>query len=329
MRTSLLFFTLAATQLFAQVPQSGLIAYFPFSGNALNQSGNNVSSTVFGANHTFDRFNNPNSAYYFDGNSYIQFIANNLQNDEYTYSLWANISEIPDFGTMAFALNIGSTGGDQSINISNGYFNGQKTFNGWLGGGYNKNALGFALQENNTLETDKWTHVVCTRFPSYTLLYIDGIVVDSIGADSIILPSYGTGSVKGYIGIRNSMLSGFTGTIDDVAIYNRALSKSEVSDLYFDNSTGLVQLQNNPESLFELYPNPSANNIIHITGLQKSTKVESVKLLSCNGTIQELQEIYSEKSETLTYQYHSKSGIYTIIIQTSDGNLVYKKLIVQ
>jgi hypothetical protein len=46
---------------------NGLVAHYPFNGNANDESGNGNHGTVHGAKLTQDRFGNPNSAYYFDG----------------------------------------------------------------------------------------------------------------------------------------------------------------------------------------------------------------------------------------------------------------------
>ena len=52
---------------------NGLIAYYPFSGNANDASGNGNNAVFNNATLTTDRFGNPNSAYYFDGvSNYIQ-----------------------------------------------------------------------------------------------------------------------------------------------------------------------------------------------------------------------------------------------------------------
>ncbi|TAF12105.1 MAG: hypothetical protein EAZ75_03925, partial [Flavobacteriia bacterium] len=53
------------------VPSNGLVAYWPFSGNANDQSGNGNNGTVNGATLTTDRFGNSNSAYNFAENQQI------------------------------------------------------------------------------------------------------------------------------------------------------------------------------------------------------------------------------------------------------------------
>ena len=62
---------LSAQTLMAQVPSyvptNGLVGYWPFSGNANDESGVGNNGTVNGATLTSDRFGNANKAYNFDG----------------------------------------------------------------------------------------------------------------------------------------------------------------------------------------------------------------------------------------------------------------------
>lgn len=60
---------------FAQIPLNGLIAWFPFNGNANDMSGNGHNGTVYGATLTTDRFGNTYGAFNFNGStSYITVI---------------------------------------------------------------------------------------------------------------------------------------------------------------------------------------------------------------------------------------------------------------
>ena len=47
----------------------GLVAYYPFNGNANDESGNGNNGIVYGATLAVDRYGKPNGAYYFDGSS--------------------------------------------------------------------------------------------------------------------------------------------------------------------------------------------------------------------------------------------------------------------
>src|SRR5258706_6951163 len=53
---------------------NGLVAYYPFNGNADDASGNGNNGTVNGATLVQNRFGNPNAAYCFDGvSNFINF----------------------------------------------------------------------------------------------------------------------------------------------------------------------------------------------------------------------------------------------------------------
>jgi hypothetical protein len=55
-----------------------LLAYYPFNGNANDESGNGNNGTTYGPTLTDDRFGNPNSAYLFNGiNAFID-LGNNF-----------------------------------------------------------------------------------------------------------------------------------------------------------------------------------------------------------------------------------------------------------
>ena len=67
------------TLLVVNKSQATLVAYYPFNGNANDESGNGNNGVVHGATLTFDRFGNPNRAYHFNGiDNFIVASANNL-----------------------------------------------------------------------------------------------------------------------------------------------------------------------------------------------------------------------------------------------------------
>jgi hypothetical protein len=56
------------------VPTNGLVGWWPFSGNANDESGNGNNGTVNGATLSSDRFGNSGKAYSFDGTSFIEIL---------------------------------------------------------------------------------------------------------------------------------------------------------------------------------------------------------------------------------------------------------------
>ncbi|UCF64882.1 MAG: laminin G, partial [bacterium] len=94
---------------FSNVQTGKLVAYYPFSGNANDASGNNHHGTVSGAVLVQDRLGNPNSAYYFDGvNDYIRVPNHDSLNfrQSMTVNFWMNISQL--YTREAFPISHGS-----------------------------------------------------------------------------------------------------------------------------------------------------------------------------------------------------------------------------
>ena len=73
--TSFLIISSLLAQVPAYVPTNGLVGYWPFNGNANDESGNGNHGTVNGATLTTDRNGNANAAYSFDGiSNFIEVI---------------------------------------------------------------------------------------------------------------------------------------------------------------------------------------------------------------------------------------------------------------
>lgn len=86
----------------AQIPTNGLMAHFPFNGNANDQTLNANNGTVYGATLVMDRFGNPNSAYSFNGSTdYISVPSSasiaSFPNGQ-TISMWLKVTALPTNG---------------------------------------------------------------------------------------------------------------------------------------------------------------------------------------------------------------------------------------
>ncbi|MES2397701.1 MAG: LamG-like jellyroll fold domain-containing protein [Bacteroidota bacterium] len=214
----------------AQKSTNCIIAQYLFSGNANDYFGNN-HGTVNGAIPCTDRFGNANNAYDFDGtgSDYIQIPSTNLTNNQYSYSLWVNLNSLPAPGAIGFMFDIGSTNTDQSLNIQNQYLGSSDT---WGGGGYNTTTPHFGLKTANPAVLGQWYHILSVRGTNYAKQYVNGILVDSVGTTNTMIPNYGSGPVKAMVGMRWNNTSAINAKIDDIEIYNCALSTAEVSSIY-------------------------------------------------------------------------------------------------
>lgn len=200
---------------------NGLVAFYPFNGNANDASGHGLNGTVFNATLANDRFGNPASAYSFTGSSdcYISVpSAPALQlTTNLTISFWMNRSSVAPYADI-----ICKGDAEQSYSVT------FDTVNANSGIGFNRqNAVVMALSRTPT-PTNQWMQVVCTLDRTNAVIYYNGtIVTNGVGV------TLGTGNGALTFGtIRSGTPASFSGLLDDIRIYNRALSTAEVQQLY-------------------------------------------------------------------------------------------------
>jgi hypothetical protein len=78
-----------------------------------------------------------------------------------------------------------------------------------------------------------WTHVAATFDGANLSLYINGAASGSQGASASTIP-VGPRSLR--IGADSSGGSNFNGQIDEPRVWNRALSASEISSIFFQGT---------------------------------------------------------------------------------------------
>jgi hypothetical protein len=345
-----LFFALlvmSGTVLYAQAPTDGLVAYYPFSGNADNAVSNVNHGTVNGATLTADRFGNPNSAYYFDGTGDHIVMSNTsgLDNDTYTYSCWVNAKVLPGLGASGLIMDLGSSsfaGGTRSqlISINNAYSN----TTGWrvTSGNTDGSLVGF---QNDILPYQGiWYHIVLTRSADLLQLYVNNGLVKSLSISNTT-PVYDT-PTNIYIGTRaqQSLNQFFNGTIDELRIYNRALSQAEIKALYSEGvcyeyitvtDTLLINLNSvgtspSPvENTIKIFPNPTHDHITIDAGNLSSLSGYRFKIINSLG--QEVaNEIFNQQQFYLDLNTWGGNGLYYFQLIDADGNIIdIKKIVLQ
>ncbi len=217
--------------------ESGLVAYYPFTGNAQDASGNNLNGTVFEAGLTNDRFGTPNSAYSFDGiNDYIQIPDNDkldIGTSDYSMVAWIKTTNTVGNG------RIFSKG---SYNCITGYM--LRTGGGDAGYTFVENAgpagCFFQVTGERKINDGQWHQIVAAVDRDQSvIIYVDGIA-DKVFANQS--PASLANNLPALIGISHpgAPLEPFKGDIDDVRIYNRALSECEAKDLYDREKNGTI-----------------------------------------------------------------------------------------
>lgn len=199
------------------------VLYYPFNGNANDESGNLYHGTIEGAVLTTDRFGTAASAFSFDGVSDIAINSGTgvQLTDDFTYNLWVNPSAYTIGGSYLIFDNAAN------------YVDYILAETGEL---YTDNYLFDGVVTTGVIPIDSWTMVTLTRTGSTFDIYING-ALDISGSTAT------TGSV-----FPTEIGPSFFGAIDDVRIYDRGLSASEVSNLFPIESGIPTILSFTPES---------------------------------------------------------------------------------
>ena len=234
------------------LPTDGLVGWWPFNGNANDESGNGNQGVVQGAMLTEDRFGSADNAYVLDGTSdKIRFNLNSINNlfpsgSESTTSIWVKTADLNgplismqgnnsnyDFhvGTLA---NVVQSPGNYGVFVRTECC------------GTGNNIFGEAVSDN------AWHMLTIVRFSNGSLqLYFDGLpdVISASGQTNNLTfdpefmvfganETWIVGAASGGCGSCNSPDQRYlNGVLDDIVIYNRALTPEEIATLYAGQPT--------------------------------------------------------------------------------------------
>jgi hypothetical protein len=217
--------------------KQGLQVFFSFSSNPNDESGNGFNGTASGVTLTKDRFNNSNSAYSFNGVPGTKIQTNYpgvLGNNSRSISLWVrrplqafNGSYLLTWGTQAsgtsFGLFMAGRDKTQFFGVDNGGSSIQSIF--------------------NSLSDGNWHHYVVVYDNSIgksilnVKTYIDGVyypIAENWNPQNINTVQ-GINMVIGEYSSAQSDWRTTNGEIDDVGVWNRVLSSSEIQYLFQNN----------------------------------------------------------------------------------------------
>jgi len=218
----------------SNLPVEGLVAYYPFDGDAEDKTERALHGTVSGAALAENRFGNKNSAYYFDGYSYIKASANGLPTDVRTVSLWFYTNTLR---TIHIVLGYGGNSGWGGPGSS--WFMGVDGVHFQMSTHYGSNEIKYYYTSK---PVGTWVHFAVTTDPAGTKLYING--VKKAENTTFVSNTYVSGkdlaigvdvSASGRAPYTDSNVGYFVGSIDDIRIYNRALDEREIQLLYHEN----------------------------------------------------------------------------------------------
>ncbi len=221
-----------------RIPGSGLVGWWTFDGKdmvngvAQDRSGQandgnllNIASTTFytggkiGQAGNFDgvddRVNIPTNPYNF----------NNANSPSFTISAWVKTSGCGALNCQIFANTPGGGGtGGYTLALTSSL---SPSFT------LRSSGAGQVLIGGSSATANAWSHVVITYSASSTMsIYLNGVSVGSVAIANGVIPNSGTTLGNTSIGRNPNTNNIFPGLIDDVRVYNRALSATEVTALY-------------------------------------------------------------------------------------------------
>ena len=212
----------AYSQIPNYVPSNGLVGWWPFNGNANDESGNGNNGTVNGANFGLDRFNNLSSACNLDNQAGDNIAIPSINfGSDFTISIWFKLNDYNQFQASSFFSQY-----DGNIGIELNYTT-------------NPNILLYSLIGPEADATKRmyslflvglgnWNHLVWKKSGSFSEFLLNGISIYQQNNLSNITVNNGIA----YFGKAQWGGNELYGLIDDIGIWSRALTECEIQDLY-------------------------------------------------------------------------------------------------
>jgi hypothetical protein len=297
-----------------------IVACFPFSGDASDASGHSHNGVVYGATLTSDRFGHPNSAYMFNGTTDSIVVPNFgsiIANDEVTISFWSKANSV--VSQIPFMLAPDNTSDRLAIHVQYNNSGNCAAIFDWgdiAGGG--------RIVYQPDLASTAWQHYVCIVSASQSKMEMweNGVLIASSTSTSTILN-------RG----RNLHIGGVTymwhGALDDIMIFNRALTSTEINTLYTTTYGCWVDgISEAEEPEMQLFPNPSTDRNFTLRMHSGNAVLSTMQVCDLSGREIRTENKVNGNSELTFSLPDAPPGIY--LVRVISGNSVYvRKLTLQ
>lgn len=322
MKKILLFATIIISSIscFAQLPSwlpaNGLVAWYPFSGNTIDSSGHGNDAINVGATFTTDRFGQVNKACWVDTAGgmfhYLYGSCDSFPTNARSVSVWVKpLTLYATNGTGIFGYGGLSCGQSFFLDIA---FDSTYVVSGHCG-----NHTMIDTNETWTI-TNTWRHWVVTNdSASGTTFYMDGIMVhhdSSIYSNDTYVQgrNFIVGGVPNTDGMGLDSTDGnvwpMRGAIDDIAIYNRALTAAEVAQM--DGITESPTVKS--DICMRVFPNPSTGNFtVEVPSVSGNLWITDALGRLCYTVVVNGQKQNIHLTQTGFYVVHFSSGAFNLI----------------
>ncbi len=319
--------------MFAQVPTSGLLGYWPFDGNANDLSGNNNNGIVSSASLTTDRFGNIDKAYYFNGINGLISVPNSPtvdipDNSSFSLSFWLKTAPNVGYATILAKHDPGFWNGYSAgvNNFNTGYCTSQGHLLTYVASGAQQDACTDNPIAN---DTTNWYHVtsVYNAATNQIKLYINATLQSDIGqrsgstsnSEDLLFGGLPIPASSSF----NIYSSYFKGKLDDIRIYNRTLNAIEVIDLYNEVNPAVSNIANtkNISSKIALFPNPAQTKLsLQYDATKFSNAAVQYTITSVTGKVLKTAPLVRQDEAYEIDVAELSKGFYVLTIQSADAN---------
>ena len=301
--------TTSGTQNFTTAADpNGLIQEWKFDNSRTNES-NNLSFPDNGfSGFVVDRNGVANNALSLNDRGTSVSIPNiPLNSDPRTISVWVKMSAFQISPNNSFVFGYGG------VTTSAAYGFAFQSSAGFIianNFGWNNDATTIVTNPVST-----WHHIATVYDGTTAKIYFDGTLVSSLAKS---WATSGTNANYFRIGQSTNGTNTFNGVVDDLKIYNRALTAAEISSLHATNTLSTYNFnQNNLE--VKLYPNP----VRDILNIEIENDIQSIEIYNIQG-----QKVLSSNQKQINVS-DLATGMYMVRIQDIDNKIATKKIVIK
>jgi len=270
--------TVSITTADPPIGAEGLVAYYPLDGTAQSTISTSQNGELFGALWNYDRKGKANGAVQFNGGTSVRIpgsVLNNLSSG--SFAMWIRWDSVTTYQVI-FAKVIGSSAATYYFTL-----NGCTDSNGFPTGGaepgqicwhsQNYSANPAYVASNGKLVRGIWSHVAVTWDAGSISLYLNGVLDKSVSCTGCgILDNSTVGTTLGGWSPTEN-IGDLRGSLDELRVYNRKLTQSEVVTLATDNRPLIFSAPTTPTgdvaeaTIFKIFPNRGSHERVLASGL--------------------------------------------------------------
>lgn len=347
----LLLVSFIASMSFCQVPTKGLVLYLPLDGNADDLSGYANNGLNKAAMPSTDRFGRANKSLYFNGSCSVVVPSTKnieLANNK-TLSCWVYVPSNVTQNMYPTLIHkdepLMSTTYSIFLTDYYGYYSNQYKFDFIFASNYTHYQV--YTKQLYTNYKDTWLHIASTydSISGYSKIYYNGAISDSLYVGN---KTAHVSNSSLFIGTGKGSNNYFKGNIDEVRLYNRALNKNEIYQLYMEGTC--TTITRNDTTTYYIY-NESFKSLSPQFQLMKTDSLKT-KINNCDSIIkhyakfeysiatntlpvsntQNIVNIYPNPAVdyvTISVKDYTKMTGYLLVIRNVLGKTVYSAPVVQ